>query len=143
MFLINKIENSMDFLGKGWSFPPTFLSAFGSIDMVEGREDINQSLHIILSTSFGERVMRPNFGCNLKDFQFEPLNIGFLTYLQDVVTTALIYHEPRIRVDNVSIKTDDQLEGKLLITVDYTIKTSNSRFNFVYDYYLKGETAFI
>ena len=133
----------MDFLGKGWSFPPTFLSAFGSIDMVEGREDINQSLHIILSTSFGERVMRPNFGCNLKDFQFEPLNIGFLTYLQDVVTTALIYHEPRIRVDNVSIKTDDQLEGKLLITVDYTIKTSNSRFNFVYDYYLKGETAFI
>lgn len=143
MFLINKIENSMDFLGKGWSFPPTFLSAFGSIDMVEGREDINQSLHIILSTSFGERVMRPNFGCNLKDFQFEPLNIGFLTYLQDVVTTALIYHEPRIRVDNISIKTDDQLEGKLLITVDYTIKTSNSRFNFVYDYYLKGETAFI
>lgn len=133
----------MDFLGKGWSFPPTFLVAFGSIDMVEGREDINQSLHIILSTSFGERVMRPNFGCNLKDFQFEPLNIGFLTYLQDVVTTALIYHEPRIRVDNVSIKTDDQLEGKLLITVDYTIKTSNSRFNFVYDYYLKGETAFI
>lgn len=133
----------MDFLGKGWSFPPTFLPAFGSIDMVEGHEDINQSLHIILSTSFGERVMRPNFGCNLKDFQFEPLNIGFLTYLQDVVTTALIYHEPRIRVDNVSIKTDDQLEGKLLITVDYTIKTSNSRFNFVYDYYLKGETAFI
>ena len=133
----------MDFLGKGWSFPPTFLPTFGSIDMVEGREDINQSLHIILSTSFGERVMRPNFGCNLKDFQFEPLNIGFLTYLQDVVTTALIYHEPRIRVDNVSIKTDDQLEGKLLITVDYTIKTSNSRFNFVYDYYLKGETAFI
>ncbi|MCB0628413.1 MAG: GPW/gp25 family protein [Saprospiraceae bacterium] len=128
------------FLGRGWSFPPSFDLDNREVEMVGAAEDIDQSLHILLSTSLGERVLQPEYGCNLQDFQFEPMNPSLLGYLRDVVETALLYHEPRIRVENVSITESDSfdaIEGKLLIAVDYFIRGTNSRFNFVYDFYLK------
>ncbi|WP_421795242.1 GPW/gp25 family protein [Haliscomenobacter sp.] len=126
-----------DFLGRGWAFPPSFDAEIGGIQLVEAQEDIQQSIGILLSTALGERVMRPDFGCNLKVFQFEPMNSGFLAYMRDLVYKALVLHEPRIRVDNIQISSDEQLEGKLLIIIDYFIRNTNSRNNFVYDFYLE------
>lgn len=126
-----------DFLGRGWAFPPSFDAEIGGILLVEAQEDIQQSIGILLSTALGERVMRPDFGCNLKVFQFEPMNSGFLAYMRDLVYKALVLHEPRIRVDNIQISSDEQLEGKLLIIIDYFIRNTNSRNNFVYDFYLE------
>ena len=126
-----------DFLGRGWAFPPSFDAEIGVILLVEAQEDIQQSIGILLSTALGERVMRPDFGCNLKVFQFEPMNSGFLAYMRDLVYKALVLHEPRIRVDNIQISSDEQLEGKLLIIIDYFIRNTNSRNNFVYDFYLE------
>ena len=68
-----KIEES--FLGTGWSFPPEFSSENKSVKTVSGIEDINQSLHILLNTKLGERVMLPNYGSSLSDFVFEGLNM--------------------------------------------------------------------
>lgn len=132
-----------DFLGKGWAFPPLFDKQIKTVEMAQGVDDINQSLKIILSTSLGERVLRPDFGCNLKDFQFEPMNGNFIGYLKDMVLRALLYHEPRIRVERVSVNEDQQWEGKLLIHVEYQVRATNSRFNYVYDFYIKGETGTI
>jgi uncharacterized protein len=126
-----------DFLGRGWAFPPVFDADNGTVAMVEEKEDIQQSLHILLSTALGERVMRPDFGCNLKTFQFEPMNSAFRAYMRDMVYKALLLHEPRIRVNSVLIQSDDQLEGRLLIEVEYSIRRSNTRNNFVFDYYIK------
>ena len=53
------MNNEPAFLGRGWSFPPSFDHTTGQIRLVEGIEDINQSLEILLSTSLGERVMQP------------------------------------------------------------------------------------
>ena len=58
------------FLGRGWAFPPTFEKVTspgdgttdGRVAMVSQEEDINQSLHILLSTSLGERVLQPEYG---------------------------------------------------------------------------------
>lgn len=130
----------ISFLGQGWSFPPSFDKEVGSVKMVNDVEDINQSLEILLSTSLGERVMRPNFGCNLKDYQFETLNNGLTGYLKDLVETAILFYEPRINLEQVNITEADSselIEGKLKIVVDYRIAETNSRYNFVYDFYLK------
>jgi phage baseplate assembly protein W len=130
------------FLGRGWAFPPTFRRSDAGpsgVDLVEAREDIEQSLQILLSTSLGERIMRPDYGCNLSDYQFEPMNASVVGYIRDMVSTAMIYNEPRIRVERVDVSqpaTQDALDGRLLIEVDYTIRTTNSRFNFVYDFYI-------
>jgi len=129
-----------DFLGRGWSFPPTFRSGDAGVDMVSGREDIEQSLGILLSTSLGERVLQPGYGCNLADYQFDPINSSFIGLVRDVVETAILYHEPRIRTERVSISGDNTqaaIEGKVLIEVDYRIRATNSRYNFVFDFYLQ------
>jgi len=131
-------ENS--FLGQGWSFPPTFSKADGTLEMVSNEKDIDQSLEILLSTSLGERVMQPQYGCNLKDYQFEPLNNGLVGYLKDLVKTSILLYEPRIVLEGVevtSLESNDIIEGRFKILVDYRIVETNSRYNFVYDFYLR------
>lgn len=126
-----------DFLGTGWSFPPSFARR-GGVALVSGREDIDQSLRILLSTTLGERVQQPRYGCNLSEYQFEAMDAAFVGLLRDLVTTAILYHEARIDVEEVDV-TDDAsqfaIEGKVIITVTYRIRATNSRFNFVYDFY--------
>lgn len=138
--------NDNSFLGRGWSFPPTFTKKelggqlTGELALVEARQDIEQSLEILLSTSIGERILQPEYGCNLHNFQFEPMNPSLLGLVRDIVDTAILYYEPRIRVDKIEITESDSIEainGLLRITIDYVIRTTNSRFNYVYDFYLK------
>ncbi len=132
------------FLGIGWSFPPSFNADSGQVDMVREVEDINQSLHILLSTSLGERVMQPLYGCNLKDYQFEPINNSLLVFIKDLVERAILYYEPRIRVEKIEITPADSfdlIEGLLKISVDYQVENTNTRFNFVYDFYVREATG--
>jgi phage baseplate assembly protein W len=128
------------FLGNGWAFPPAFDKGSRTVQMVAAKEDIEESLHILLSTSIGERVMQPLYGCNLRDYQFEPVNNTYLGFLTDLVARAILFFEPRIVVENIAITeaADAQiLEGKLLISVDYVIAGTNTRNNFVYPFYLR------
>ncbi|MDP2115611.1 MAG: GPW/gp25 family protein [Bacteroidota bacterium] len=129
------METDNAFLGRGWGFPPTFDKASKSVGMLEEEADIESSLEILLSTRLGERIMQPNYGCNLDDMVFEAMNLTMLTYLKDLVENAILYFEPRIDLDAVRIDTARDLEGMLLIIVDYTIRTTNSRFNFVFPFY--------
>lgn len=126
------------FLGTGWSFPPTFDNTSGSVDLVKDIDDINQSLNILLSTSLGERVLQPTYGCNLQDYLFEPLSSSVIGYIQDLVENALLVYEPRIKAEKVLVTAADSfdiIEGRFTIEVEYTIPGTNSRFNYVYDYY--------
>lgn len=127
----------MDFLGKGWQFPPVFSKAKGGVLLAEGVEDIKESLQILLSTRVGERVMLPSFGCNLDDLVFENVDINLKTYLADLIETAIIEYEPRINLDAVHINTADHFEGVVLIEIMFTVRATNSRFNFVYPFYQK------
>ena len=134
------MDNNTSFLGIGWSFPPAFDEDSRTVQLVQAEEDIDQSLHILLSTSLGERVMQPTYGCNLSDYQFESLSASLIGFIRDLVERAILFHEPRIRLDKVTITSPDSadlLEGKLLISVDYTIVETNSRYNFVYPFYLQ------
>ncbi|MEM6765023.1 MAG: GPW/gp25 family protein [Bacteroidota bacterium] len=123
------------FLGKGWGFPPTFSKATKTVSMSEEEQDIQESLHILLTTRVGERVMLPKYGCNMDRLLFEPLNTTLQTYMEDLVKTAILYFEPRIKLNKITL-TPIAEEGRIEIEVDYTIKTTNSRFNFVYPFYL-------
>jgi len=125
-------------LGTGWAFPPSFDSESGSIALVSDEEDIRESLNILLSTSLGERVMQPGYGCNLNDYLFEPLSSSMIGFIRDRVENAILIYESRIVVEKIEVTDDrsfDLMEGRFLITVEYTIPGTNSRFNYVYDYY--------
>ncbi len=134
---MNQTFNS--FLGRGWAFPPTFVLEAGTVELVSGTVDIAQSLDILLSTSLGERLMQPGYGCNLNDYMFDSLNNSLIGIIKHHVENAILNGEPRIvaeRVDVTAPDSFDLLEGKFIITVEYAIPGTNSRFNYVYDYYL-------
>lgn len=123
------------FLGTGWSFPPTFDTTIGSVITTSDEEDIQFSLQILLSTRKGERVMQPGYGCNLDEMLFEPMTTTFKTYISDMVRTAILFYEARINLNGVLIDDSRETEGVIAISLDYTVRTTNSRFNFVYPYY--------
>lgn len=132
------MDTTKSFLGKGWAFPPEFNRKTKSVQMIQDEDDIKSSLEILLSTRLGERVMVPNYGCNLDELLFKPLNITLKTFVVDLISTAILYHEPRISVNRIEIDSANEIEGVLLISIDYTIRTTNSRKNMVYPFY-KGE----
>jgi len=129
-----------DFLGKGWSFPPTFNITTKCVEVTEKQLDIQRSLEILLTTTVGERIMEPKYGCNMQDLLFEPLNTNMKTTMQDRIQTAILYFEPRIDAKNITLDTADELEGVILIQVEYVVRATNSRFNFVYPYYIDEGT---
>ncbi len=126
------------FLGRGFGFPPSF--ANGQVRMVEDEQDIHESLLILFGTLPGERVLQPRFGLDLTPLLFEPLTTTLRTLLKDRITTTLLTHEPRIRVLDLVVDLVDNdmqaLEGLLQIRLEYSVRSTNTRFNLVYPYYL-------
>lgn len=138
---MNDKQINQSFLGVGWSFPPEFNTLSGVVTLREGVDDIADSIKVIVNTIPGERILRPRFGCNLRDHIFEPLDISLKIQVMDIIERALILHEPRIDVNNIILKeSTDPLEGKLLIEIDYTIRGTNTRYNLVFPYYLSEAT---
>src|ERR1700733_9053395 len=96
-------ENSSfnSFLGAGWAFPPTFDPELLTVSTVSDDVDIGQSLNILLSTALGERVMQPQYGCDLQPYLFQPLNPHMIGFLKDRVKNAILYYETRIKLISV------------------------------------------
>jgi phage baseplate assembly protein W len=132
-------KRDRSFLGTGWSFPPTFRREWHGVQMLSGEEDIRSSMQIILSTMTGERVMLPQFGCNLQQHVFDVMNVPNVAMIEKIVRDALVYHEPRITVEEIS-STVNQEEGRLDININYTIITTNTRYNMVYPFYVNEAT---
>ena len=127
------------FLGTGWSFPPTFIKSGRGVLMVSNEEDVAQSLGILLQTGLEERVMRPDFGCELQEYVYENLNARLVALLKDRIKEAILNHESRVDLNTIDIL-EDQEEGTILIKINYTIRQTNTRFNYVFPYYINEGT---
>jgi phage baseplate assembly protein W len=78
--------------------------------------------------------MQPTCGCDLKKLLFEPLDTSLKAYMKNLIKNAIFYHEPRIKLDDVILE-DKPLEGAIEITLEYMVRTTNSRYNYVYPFY--------
>jgi Bacteriophage baseplate protein W len=128
------------FLGVGWSFP-LCIATDGSTLTAKYEKDVEQAVRIIIGTDWGERVMRPTFGAGLRSFVFGPLNQITIQQVQTRVQESLVQWEPRIDVESVTAVADRSDPGKLVITVVYVIRSTNTRNNLVYDFYLQEGAA--
>jgi len=129
-----------DFLGRGWSFPPDFTLPAAGVAMLEDDADVASSLEILLSTIPGERVMQPLYGCNMSELVFEELDTRIKTLMADKIESAILYFEPRVTLQSVKLDDSRIIEGVVLIQVIYVVKSTNSRFNFVFPYYVQEGT---
>ncbi|SBS31962.1 Gene 25-like lysozyme [Marinomonas spartinae] len=127
------------FLGSGWAFPPTFAPSNQRATLSQDEEDIQQSLSILLSTSPGERIMRPDYGCRLSRFVFAELNQTTLTEIEYEIRQAILLFESRIDLQEIHIQPNSE-KGQLLIRIEYLIVTTNTRSNMVYPFYLQEGT---
>ncbi len=121
------------FLGRGWAFPPQFSLATGEAAMLEEEEDIRNALFVLLSTCVGERVMRPEFG--LTSSAFEPANQSLFGELKARVEEAIVFYEPRVRVTDIVLDSENISDGWLVVDIRYEIPQINSRGNLVYPFY--------
>ena len=125
-----------DIIGQGWKFPIR-VNPQGGIDWSNGPSRIQQSIWIIVSTSLGERVMRPKFGAGAADFVFEPNSPSKRAALAGKIQNALTAWEPRITVDSVTVSDSPDERGLALASISYRIRTTNELFNMVYPLYLQ------
>ncbi|NNM22552.1 MAG: GPW/gp25 family protein [Flavobacteriaceae bacterium] len=134
-------KKSKSFLGTGWGFPPTFHDdPLMGVEMVSNEHDIKEALEILLNTNLGERVMLPEYGSELQHFVFQPITNSRIHFLRDIIRTAILYYEPRIKVNDIQIDQKDYQEGIIRLGIKYTIKSNNSRFNLVFPYYKQEGT---
>lgn len=129
------------FLGRGWSFPPTFNKQARGVVMTSNEEDIEKSLEILLATRIGERYLQPTYGCNLSDMAFEGL-MASKAYIKDLINNAILFHEPRIELRDIEMQASLE-EGLIRISVEYSIVGTNTRHNYVYPFYLNEGTNLI
>lgn len=131
---------SGSFLGVGWNFPVQ-INSRGNLDFVYYHESIKQSIQIILGTSKGERIMRPDFGCEINDLVFAPNNANTRSLISHYIQEALIKWEPRIIIENVEVVSNAREEARIDILIDYKVREINTYFNQVYPFYLeRGES---
>jgi phage baseplate assembly protein W len=130
-------------VGAGWHFPVGRAKVLDrnengeeKIKMAADETSVRQSIEIILSTARGERVMRPDFGCNLNRLLFSPNNGTTRALAAFEVQEALRTWEPRIDVLDVAVRADGVEAERLLIDIDYRVRNTDNRFNFVYPFYL-------
>jgi phage baseplate assembly protein W len=123
------------FLGTGWSFPikpdPT-----GRLAYVDGDANVEQSLRILLQTSLGERVMRPDFGSEAPRLVFAPGSQKFLSLLETAVRDAIVNWEPRVDVQDVLAEADPVDPAQVTVSLAYTVRQTNTRKNLVFPFYL-------
>lgn len=128
------------FLGIGWSFPPTFNKERADVEMVTKEVDIKQSLFIYFNTKLGERMMRPKYGCIVHNHLFDKMDKSILDVLSFELTQNIGSIEPRIIVNQVIAKEIDHINGKIEVSIEYTIITTNVRDNIVFPYYINEAT---
>lgn len=125
-----------NFLGVGFKFPVD-VDRRGGVAMSRYEESIEDAIVLIVGTAFGERQMRPDFGCGIHDLVFAPNNANTRALAVYHVEEALIKWEPRIVEVKVTADTEPEQPHIINIAIDYKVRTTNNVFNLVYPFYLQ------
>ena len=129
------MENSA-FLGKGWAFPPTFEGQGAAVHMVSGEQDIEESLMILFTTRYRERVLHHGFGADFDAYIFETFDQNLHTNIRKMIADAVLQYEPRILLEQVAF-VQDRLDDEVIhIEIEFTIKSTNARHNMVFPFNL-------
>lgn len=140
-----------ELIGRGWLFAEAAaapagrlglqLSHRGGVEMIKGPALIRQSILMLLATRRGERVMRPDYGCDLD-------RLVFLS--NDVTTAGLAIHytrqalerwEPRIEILRLDANPHPDAPFCLEISLEYRILADGAVETLHYGVDLSGEAS--
>jgi uncharacterized protein len=114
--------------GSGLQILPT-----GGVAMVSGDASVRQALLLLLSTSPGERVMRPSYGCNLRRLVFSVNDDTTAGLAIHFVRQAIARHEPRVEIISLDAGRDETNPAILSIHLEYRVRASGSVDGLAFD----------
>ena len=124
-----------EFIGRGWAFP-LHADPTGSIALVGSDTEIEESIRLILGTAYGERPMRPDFGCGMHDHVFGSLDATTAGQVAFEVRASLTRWEPRIDVTDVDVSYAADTQATIYIDIRYTVRGTNDPRNLVFPFYV-------
>ncbi len=132
------MADDREFLGKGWRFPVA-INLTGGVSTSAYEENLRQSIFVILGTAPGERVSRPDFGCEIHELMFAPNNSATAALAAHYCEEALYKFEPRIEEVQIRAEPSDKEPNRLDIRISYLIAELNEERNLVYPFYVKEQ----
>lgn len=123
-----------DFIGFGFAYP-LGVDDQGGMRMVTGVENIERSIRLIIGTAYGERPMRPEFGCGIHDLIFDLASAELTSQIQMQVEASLKRWETRADVLKVTAEYDDD-PATVNIAVTYRIKGTYDPRNLLVPFYV-------
>ncbi len=130
--------NADDILGRSIAFPLR-LNDRKRLALVSADDSIRQSIYMIIYTVPGERLMRPDFGCQIHDLIFDPANKQTAIIAERYVRDALERWEPRINLDQVSVEASQEDLGELIVNIVYRLKNFPDPRSMVFPFYLNPD----
>lgn len=132
------MTSAREFIGRGWAFPLR-ADPSGDIALVGHEREVEESIRLILGTAYGERPMRPEFGCAIHDYIYAGADAATAAQIGFEVRASLRRWEPRIEIDDVAVTVDDTDRSLLYIDISYSIKSTNDPRNLVFPFYVIPE----
>lgn len=136
--MVSKIS---DFLGRGFSHPFRFTSG-GAVkpstgsSTSEGIEHVKQALIQLYHTNIGERVILRDYGSDLGALVFHPQDEFLISSLLDKIKESTRKWEKRVIVNSLDVLQMNPSDGKIVISVNFTIIKTNVTGNLVFPYYV-------
>ncbi|HYW22881.1 MAG TPA: GPW/gp25 family protein [Terriglobales bacterium] len=115
------------------------LRAGGGTAMVEMGDAVRQAIYLLLTTIPGERVMRPDYGCDLHHLVFSPNDETTAGLAIHYVRRALDQFEPRADVVRIDAAANPDDPGRLDVTVDYRVRATEQDGQLTVSISLQGE----
>ena len=128
-------------LDAGEEFAGLHVTARGAIDLVTDNDAVRQAILLLLSTVPGERVMRPDYGCELHRLVFSPnddTTAGLAIYY---VRRALERWEPRIDILRLDAGRNPEEPQRLDIFLEYRVRATQRADALAFSLNLAGEAS--
>jgi phage baseplate assembly protein W len=89
------------------------------------KDQIKSNLVNLLLTDVGERVMNPNFGCDLRRFLFEGITEANMEAVAASLGNSISIFIPEINVTNIEVAPEPD-NNTINLTVNYYLKISQT-----------------
>jgi phage baseplate assembly protein W len=131
-FIHPDLEAHEEFAGLGVA--PT-----GGIEMVSERDSVRQAILLLLSTIPGERVMRPDYGCDLYRLIFSPNDDTTAGLAIHYVKQAIDRWEPRVVIEFLDAFPNREDRARLDILLEYRLRATQATDSLSFSVNLAGE----
>lgn len=113
------LHPDFDIAGGG---PGLQVSRTGGIEMVAEHASVRQAILLLLTTTPGERLMRPDYGCDLHRLVFAPNDATTHGLAIHYVRQALQRWEPRIDILRLDANSSEGDPGRMDILLEYRMR---------------------